>query len=167
MKKQMLLKQFEYAIPASALVVAGLKGKYVFAEHLPLMKANIDFENGTMVVEGDWQFMMAANRHNETSWFRYHRERVKIEMSLYPADAINMNDEGTDGLMCPLQGSIKDGSCIGECSGLLIVDNVRANNGLLSSHWDISFYIYDIVFDGAEIKFKLPVYIPGLNSKFN
>ncbi|MBC7937462.1 MAG: hypothetical protein H7Y86_19115 [Rhizobacter sp.] len=156
MKKQILLKQFEYAIPVSALAITGIRAKHI-AGHLPLMKVNIDFENGSLAVEGDWQFMMAANQHNEASWFRHHRGRVKIETALYAACAVNLDDEESDGLFCPLQGSIKDGDCIGACSGLLIVDNVRTNNGLTGNQWNISFYIYD-VFDNYEIKFKLPVY---------
>ena len=168
MGKQILLKQFEYAIPASALALAGIKGKHIVAEHLALMKVNIDFENGTLALEGDWQFLMASNKHNEASWFRHRRERVKIETSLYPAFAINLNDEESDGLMCPLQGSIKDGNCIAECSGLLIVDNVRTHSGFLSNQWNISFYIYDMLFDKCEIRFTLPVFfIQGINSNFN
>jgi len=164
MKEQLLLKQFEYAIPAWPLAKAGNE-KHFVAEHLPLMEVNIDFENGNLALKGDWQFMMAANKHNEASQFWHHKQRVKIETSLYPARPINLNDEESDGLMCLLQGNIKDGNSICPCSGLLIVDYVRTDSGLARNQWDISFYIYDFLFDNCEIKFKLPVYNTGIHSK--
>jgi hypothetical protein len=158
MKGQLLLKQIEYFIPASSLAMAGLNENHIAAEHLPLMKVNIDFENGVFRLEGDWQFMMASNKYNEASSFSYHRERVKIETAVYPAFAINLNDPYCDGLVLPLEGSIKDGNYLGSCSGLLVIDNVRRSNGLISNQWNISFYLYDLQFEYCEIKFIIPVY---------
>jgi hypothetical protein len=161
MAQHLLLKKFQYAIPSSALAFAMIDKKHVVSNHLPLMKVVIDFENGVLQLEGDWHFMMAVNRHNEQSWFLHHRERVKIELLIYPASPVNLADDANDGIMCPLQGSIKDGNCTGACSGLLIMDKKLTDNGINSNQWDLSFYIYDAAFDECEIKFRLPVYMPG------
>jgi hypothetical protein len=161
MKHLLLLKRFEYIIPASAFALAFVNKNHAVGEHLPLMKVNIDFENGNLKLEGDWQFMMASNKHNEPGWFTSHRDRVKIETAIYPALPINLTDHKSDGLVFPLEGSIKDGDCFSSCSGLLVIDNVRGYNGLISDKWNISFYLYDLQFD-CEIKFKLPLYsLPG------
>jgi hypothetical protein len=164
MKKQILLKKFEYSIPLSALVKAGLRKNHFVAERHPLMKVTIDFENGNLTLQGDWQFMMAYNKHSEKSWYSYHKERVKIETAIYPASVINLSDPNSDGLMFPLEGKIKDGNYLSACSGLLIVDNIRGIKGFASDRWNISCYIYDLQFDNCEIKFKLPVYTRIINS---
>ena len=161
------LKQFNYSIPSSALALAGRKQNYIVAEHLPLMKVAIDFENGVLKLEGDWQFMMASNKHNEASWFGHHRERVVIEATIYPAVTIDLTDPECDGLVFPLEGNIKDRNHPGSCSGLLVMDNVRGNNGLMGNHWNISLYLYDAQFDDCEIKFKLPFYQSLINENNN
>ena len=169
MKKQNLLKHFSYSIPASALLFAGFKGDHIPPEHLPLMKVAIDFENGILRLEGDWRFMMASNRHNEASWFTYHRERVKIETALYPAFAINLDDPGSDGLLFLLEGSIKENSSRSGCSGLLVTDKSRGSrsNGAFSDQWNISLYLYHTQIDNCEIKFKLPFYAGRINSRLS
>jgi hypothetical protein len=53
MKQQMLLRQFDYSIQASALIVAGWKQDEINGEHLSLMSVTIDFENGKGDLEGD------------------------------------------------------------------------------------------------------------------
>jgi len=164
MKKQNLLKHFSYSIPAADLVFAELKGHHTAAEHLPLMKVAIDFENGLLRLEGDWQFMMTSNKHNEANWFTYHRERVKIETLICPALAINLNDPSSDGLVFLLEGSIKKSTCLSTCSGLLVIDKAYGSNDAISDQWNISFYLYDVQFDNCEIKFKLPVYGRKINS---
>ncbi len=167
MKQPILLTQFEYLIPVSAMALAAVKDNHTIAEHLPLMKVTIDFENGVLKLEGDWQFMMASNIHNEASWFTCHRERVKIETAIYPSLIVNLNDHNSDGLVLPLEGSIKDGNCLSSCSGLLIIDNVRGADDQISNQWNISFYLYDALFDDCEIKFKLPVYQTPFNKNYN
>ena len=158
MKKQLLLKKFEYTIPASAFALAVVNRKYIAPAHLPLMKVMIDFENGQLKLEGDWQFIMAANKHNDANCPGFHRERVKIETAFYSGLTLNLNDPYSDGLVLPLEGSITDRSFVNLCTGLLVIDNVRGSNGLISDQWAISFYLYDTQFDTGEIKFKLPLY---------
>lgn len=164
MTKQTLLKRFSYSVPAPEFPFTGLKRNHVTNEHLPLMKVAIDFENGILRLEGDWQFMMASNKHNEASLFTHHRKRVKIETSVCPALAINLNDQYNDGLLFVLNGSIKESTCLSACSGLLLIDKVYGSNDSISNQWNISFYLYDVQFDNCEIKFKLPVYARRVNS---
>lgn len=167
MYQPLFLKKFEYSIPSTSFIVAGLKENHFVAQHLSLMKVCIDFENKHLKLEGDWTFMIDSNRHNEDSWFRYERGRVKIETSIYSDGKINLNDPYSQGLVFPLKGFIKDANCISSCTGLLILDNVRKGNGRMSSQWNISFYLYDVLFDDCEIKFILPIYQSHFNEYNN
>jgi hypothetical protein len=166
MKKPILLKQFEYAIIPSAIALTGSK-KNTVAEHLPLMKVVIDFQHGNLKLEGDRYFMMSSNKYNEADSFDYHMERVEIETAICASSAIDMDDSGSDGLIFPLNGSIKDENSLFSCSGLLELDNVRGINGLISDQWNISLYLYDLQFYGCEIKFKLPVFMASSNKNNN
>lgn len=167
MKKQSLLKQFYYSIPASVLVTADSKLSHAFSEQLPLMAVSFDFENGKMKLEGEWDFMMASNRHNEANWFTAKRNRVKIIMDIVPAAVINISNDETDGMVLPIEGYINDGESIGGCSGLIVIDNVKQNKEHLSNLWDISFYVYDLQYEFCEIKFKLPLNINSLDEHIN
>ena len=167
MKKPILLKQFRYVIPTSVFALARVKKNHFVAEHIPLMKVVIDFENGDLKMEGDWHFMMTSNKHNEANWIDYHKERVQIETAIYSSLVINLNDPENDGLVFPLEGHIRDGNSLGSCSGLLVLDNARGRNGLISDQWNISVYLYDLQFNDCEIKFKLPVYTTTDNKNSN
>jgi hypothetical protein len=105
MKQQKLLKRFEYSIPPSAIVSADVKKDHIAAEHLPLMKVAIDFENGNLKLEGYWHFLTASNVDNEANTFTYHRDRVQIETDIYPSLVVNLNDVKSDGLLFPLEGN--------------------------------------------------------------
>lgn len=167
MKRPILLKQFRYSIPPSVFALTRVKKSHFVAEHIPLMKVVIDFENGDLKMQGDWHFMMTSNKHNEATWFDYHKERVQIEAAIYASVAINLNDPENDGLVFPLEGRIRDGKYVGSCSGLLVLDNARGWNGLISDQWNISIYLYDLQFNDCEIKFKLPVYTTTGNKNSN
>ncbi|MCW3090141.1 MAG: hypothetical protein JWP81_1210 [Ferruginibacter sp.] len=167
MKKQTLLTQFEYSIFPPAFTMAGIKSNYIVAEHLPILKVTIDFENGNLKLEGDWHFMMVSNKHNEPGLRDYHKGRVQIETALCNSLAINLNDARNDGLIFRIEGTIKESGFLGPCSGLLVLDNVRAFNGLISDQWNISFYLYDQQLNDCEIKFKLPVYITDTDGNKN
>jgi hypothetical protein len=159
MKKPILLKQFKYSIPPCVNTIAGIKKNHIVAEHLPLMKVVIDFENGNLKLQGDWHFMMASNKYNEVGCSNNHKERVQIEATIQASSPINLNNPQNDGLVFPMDGTIKDGNSLGSCSGLVVLDNVRGLNGLISDQWNISFYLYDQQFNDCEIKFKLPIFI--------
>lgn len=165
--KQQLLRKFQYTIPSSAVTIAAGKENYFVAEHLPLLKVSINFEEGVLQLEGDWNFMMNANKHNDGKWFSYHRERVKVKMSINPATPVNLNDPFADGLIIPMEGSIKDEICFSACTGLLVIDHVSGKNDEYINQWDLSFYIYDNQFDGSEIRFKLPIQLSLYNENNN
>jgi hypothetical protein len=159
MKKPILLKQFKYSIPPSVIALTGVEKNYAVAEHLPLMKVAIDFENGNLELEGDWHFMMASNKYNEAGGSDYHKGRVQIETAIYASSPINLDDPENHGLVFPLDGTIKDSNYLTACSGLLILDSVPGFHKRTGSQWNISFYIYDLQHDNCEIKFKLPIFM--------
>ena len=159
MQQPILLKRFEYSIPPSALAMAGLNQKHESAKHLPLLTVHIDFEQGNLIVEGDWHFMVNSNRNNNNKWLNYHTRRVVFETIIYPVMAINLSDPNCDGLLFPIDGYLKDGLSAVNVSGLLILENKRTKSGNMSNCWNISFYIYDYQFDVCEVKFKLPLYV--------
>ncbi len=158
MKEPMLLKQFGYSMPLSAVALMGIKKNHIVAEHLPLMKVVIDFENRKLKLEGDWHFLMASNKYNEVRCFNNHKERVKIETTIHASSPINLDDPENHGLVFPLDGTIKERDYLTACSGLLILDSVPGSHKSTGSQWNISFYLYDLEFDNCEIKFKLPIY---------
>jgi len=159
MKQQEILRQFAYSIPASTYILAELKLNELKAEHIPLLNVNIDFENGNLKLEGDWQYMMASNKQNKESCYTYHKERVKIKSAVFPALTINLDDPNNDGLAFAIDGKITDGDGSSACSGLMVIDNVRGSNGLPLGYWNISIYLYDVQLVDCEIKFKLPVHV--------
>ncbi len=166
MNNQTRLNQFSYSIPASAVAVAGIKGDCPIADHLPVVKILIDFVDGKLLLEGDWRYMVAVNKHNENRGIKYHRERVKIAMDIEPVEPVNLNEKTSDGLLYLLKGNIRDNNYKGACTGFLVIENVRRSKQL-SNHWDISFYIYDTQFDDCEITFKLPLYTIKTDSALN
>jgi hypothetical protein len=155
----MILSQYEYSIPASPLVLTGLKKSNSFSEQKSLIKIRIDFVEGKFRLDGDWQFMMTSNKNNESIWLSCHRERVTIATDIYPTLAINLEEPDIDGVLFSLQGSIADDNSISFCSGLLAIDNVHNGNDFVKDQWNISFYLYDSRFEDCEISFKLPVYV--------
>lgn len=158
MKKQPILKYFEYKIQPPAMALTETSGKHIAIQHLPLMKVAFDFEKGKMKLEGDWNFMINANKHNETNWFTRNRERVRIDASILPVFPINLSDPAVDGLMLPLEGKINDGESIGNCNGLIVLDMQQGSNNSEAYQYQLSFYIYDLQYEYCEINFKLPVF---------
>lgn len=134
-----------------------------FSTHLPLAEIKFDFENGIFILEGDWHFMMAANRHAEQSWFACHRERVKIETSIFPSEVIDLADARNDGLAFALEGTLKDGTYLSNCTGLLILENTKRRNEFAGLEWNLIFYLYDAMNNECEIRMKLPVYAVSEN----
>jgi hypothetical protein len=160
MNEPILLSQFEYSIPSPVVATAGVKN-HIVARQLPLMKVAVDFKNGSLKLEGDWQFMTASSNDSIVGWADNFRGRVQIETAICPSLPVNLNDTKNDNLVFPLEGTIKYGDCVGYCCGLLVMDNVRVFNGLVSDQWNISFSLYDLKFTDCEMRFKLPVFITG------
>jgi hypothetical protein len=167
MIKKILLRQFEYSIPPCVNTIAGIKQNHIVDEDLPLIKVVIDFENGNLKLEGDWHFMMSSNKYNEASCFNNHKERVKVETTIYASSPINLNATDKNGWIFPLDGTIKDADYLAACSGLLILDTVPSSAEQTGSQWNISLYLYDQQFDDCEIKFKWPLYTTTSNENRN
>jgi hypothetical protein len=155
MTTQTILKQLDYTIPVSSMALSLLPTNQTYAWHLPLMKLNVDFEQGTLFMEGDWSYLVLSNRNNDAKNHYKGRGRVQIESYIYSSQPINLKDVGSDGLMLPIEGVIKDGLSTGSCSGMLIIDNDRTRHGMISNNWSIHVYLYDPQFNDTEIKCKL------------
>ena len=163
----MLFKQFEYSIPSRVNTIAGRKQNHIVAEHLPLMNALIDFENGNLKLQVDCDLMMASNKDNEPGRSGRYKGRVQVETAIHASSVINLDDPGNDGLIFLLEGTIKDDNHLGSCSGLLMFDNLPLLKGLNSDTWTISLYLYDLQLDNCEITFKLPVFTTSADGNKN
>src|SRR5882724_9986484 len=110
MKQEILLRHYECSIFPSMLVMSSMDAKRVhhFSENKPLADIKFDFEKGSFIMEGDWQFIIASNNHPAQSWFACHKERIKVEASICPCQVINLADENNDGFVFALDGTIAD-----------------------------------------------------------
>lgn len=160
MKTNTPLQRFEFAImPAASLVSLYENENHPVADHLPLMRVNIDFAKGRFLLDGDWQFLVSANIRSRSAWFSYHEGRVTVELSLFYSSVIDLSDPFSDGLVMVAEGLINDGSSINACSGMVILDKLTHPEKSGDHGWDITFYLYDYQEDKCEIKFKLPLYL--------
>ncbi len=164
MKTATLLNRFEFAImPSASLVSLYENEQHHVADHLPLMRVNIDFEKGRLLLDGDWQFLVSANVRARSEWFNYHKGRVTVDLSLLHSSDIDLSDPFSDGLVMVAEGLIKDESSINSCSGMVILDKLTHSKTAGYHGWDITFYLYDYKKDKCEIKFKLPLYLNTTN----
>ena len=162
------LQQFEFAImPPTSVVQMSEYKNYSGGCHLPLMQVNIDFAKGKLLLEGDWGFMVYANKHARPEWLSHYKGRVTIDVSLYPAAAIDLLDPFNSGIVLPADGTINNGRIVNSCSGLVILDKLSGSQKIGGHGWDIIFYLYDYHLDECEIKFKLPVYLNVTNPNNN
>jgi hypothetical protein len=159
MKTPVLFKTFNYSIVPSEAMAGGELIKNQFpGKQASLINVNIDFEQEDFRLEGDWQYMMASNKHAEKKWFACHKQRVSIEASIYPGLTIDLSDDNNDGLVFIIEGIIKDKDNTDSCCGLLVLDKTTMSNETTSGKWNISFYLYDSAHDDCEIAFRFPVY---------
>ena len=168
MQTENTLANFEYSVvPSKKMVSFAKTSGYLVAAGLPLLLVKINFKNGKLSLEGDWRFLLASGRNADLYYVTFHSRRIGIEADIYPAGAIDLNDNSNDGLVFPVDGIIKDESSLNSCSGLIVLNKIRTASGISTHKWDISFYLYDYQVDNCEIKFKLPVYTIGGNKKDN
>ena len=160
MKQPILLRRFEYVVPESALALTGTNNHRAAISYPSLLKVYIDFENGELKLEGNWQIIMVSNTYNEAKETGGWQEKVKIKMNIYPALPIDLTDTESDGLVFPLEGSISNGDIFCSCAGLLAIDRINGQ-------WHISIYLYDARFVEHEIKFKFPLYQIFVNENNN
>jgi hypothetical protein len=164
MKAPVLLKTFNHAVFASA-VLTGSAPENSFQPSL--LTADINFEEGSFRLEGDWHFMMVSNKHAQPGWFNCHTERINIEASIYPGSSIDLSDDDNDGAVFILEGNIKDSNNFTACSGLLVLDKLTEQHNHAGATWNISFYLYDSNNDDCEIAFKIPVAVCPADTRLN
>ncbi len=163
MTPQLPLQQITYLVPFSTQAMDFMEGKKVYPKHLPLLNITIDFEKGTLNLEGDWQYIMYLNGHSKHDWFTKSRERVQIAMNIrkqLPVDLAEISDEG---LLLPLNGMLTDHFGAGNCTGLLVIDTVGMYSGAVNNDWDISLYLYDRQQNNMEFKIKVPLLTAAAN----
>jgi hypothetical protein len=155
MKKELILRKYDYIMPASSFTFASLdlRPDKTFTDHP--VKLEIDFEKGYVNLQGNLRFMIAVNDHNEVVYTADNRERVKIETTIFQSQPVDLNDYRNDGLVLLLISNKENFS--DQYSGLLVFDNIRGANGLISNQWTVSIYLYSES-DAYEIKFKLPLF---------
>ena len=167
MKKPVLFKTFSYAVVPAAEIMNNVPAENQAAgKPASLVNVDIDFEQENFRLEGDWQYMMASNRHAEQTWFACHQQRVSIEASIFPGITIDLADDNNDGLVFIIEGIIRDEGTADTCSGLLVLDKTASGHET-PGKWDISFYLYDNAHGDCEIAFRFPVYGRGANDLLN
>ena len=163
MTPQSPLQKLTYMVPFSTQAMDFMEGKKVYPKHLPLLNLTIDFENGTVNLEGDWQYIMYLNGHSKRDWFTKSRERVQIAMDIRKHLPVDLAEIGDEGLLLPLNGMLTDHFGAGNCTGLLVIDTVGMYSGAVNNDWDISLYLYDRQQNNMEFKIKVPLLTGATN----
>ncbi|MBX9784296.1 MAG: hypothetical protein K2X48_13480 [Chitinophagaceae bacterium] len=166
MHQTAILQKFEYSIPATIYKMWGANEEYFPAQYQPLMSVRIDFVKG-LLLEGNWQFMVKANKHNADKWITSHRGRVQMDLSFSSSFAVELNNQTDEGFVFPMDGYLNDFQSLTELTGLLIIEKCSRTSGVITNQWNVSFYWYDCGFDVCEIKFCLPVYVNDMVDETN
>ena len=157
MKQPLFLKRYLYCIPASSLVLQARANNNNFSQqHMPLLKAEFDFENGRLHLQVEWHFMRAISTYPKAPMQRTYKGRMMVTADLYPAQPIDLSEEKSDGFTLVVDGTIGDGVYLKFCSGLLTIFKISDSN---AAQWALKIFLYDLEFEEYEIKFKLPVYV--------
>jgi hypothetical protein len=157
MNNSSVLKKFEYSLPALTVPVSDKLQNNGVVKHLSLFKLRIDFVAGILNFDGYRKYITITNFHEKSYLVNSISERLKIEMMISPATAINLNEPETDGMIFPMEGLIENANCLIPCAGFLMLDRVGIGRKYPEDLWNISCYIYDIQFTDFEINFKLPI----------
>jgi hypothetical protein len=165
MQTNKLLTSFEYAVMPSVTAVSIAPWVLLpIAGRTPLLQVKINFKNGEFSLKGNWHFIMASNSQAELDWYSYHTGIVEINANTY-AEAIDLEDNDSDGLVFPVEGLVKDGSSMSFCTGLIQFDKINMGKG--RHEWEISISLCDYQVDNCEIKFKLPLHLTSSNENNN
>jgi len=140
-----LLRSFEYSILHPEDDNSG--------QAIPLVNVRIDFEHGNFFLEGSWVFMMASNKNTRGS--RATRKRVRVESALYPSLPLDLADEKSENYHFTLHGIIQDDVILDSCSGMLTVEQIKYTDGGPTGDWMLTFYLYNIVESGCDMKLNL------------
>lgn len=163
MTPQSPLQKLTYMVPFSSVTMDFMDKKRVYPRHLPLLNVTIDFEKGTLNLEGDWEYIMYLNGHSAQEWFVKSRERVQIAMNIRGLLALDLAEIDEDGLVLPLGGMLTDHFGAGNCSGMLVIDAVGMYSGAVNNDWDISIYLYDQQQSNLEFKVTVPLFTGATN----
>ena len=163
MTPQSPLQNLTYMVPFSSVAMDFMDKKRVYPRHLPLLNITIDFVNGTLNLEGDWQYIMHLNGHSTRDWFTKSRERVQIAMNIRGLLALDLTEIDEDGLVLPLEGMLTDHFGAGDCSGMLVIDAVGMYSGAVNNDWDISIFLYDRQQSNMEFKVTVPLFTGATN----
>lgn len=159
------LLKYEYSMqPAAVASVLGNKHIYI-NQTLPVIHVKIDFENGKMLLEGDWQYMVKSNKHNYPVLMDLYAERVQMDLKLY-TDAEITKTTGSDTLF-HLEGVLKNSTTTTYLSGLLILETHPSSTIKHHLQQSVTFYIYVSGIDFCEIRFRFPLFINTTINEFN
>lgn len=164
MKEMIPLWTIEYNVPSTAEPGTAGPMQYKYPAHL--LNVQIDFQNGRLLMDGNWKFIMGSNNQAETHWFDAHRETVRLSATLFPGKAIDLAD-ATTGVAFTVEGMLADGESEIEYEGLLLMDPAKENKTPETKCWNISLYLYNNELDGCEIKLKWPVYTAARFAELN
>jgi len=156
MEDHFVLRQYEYSIPASPLAPSTTTRRINSRRdnHPSLIKVTIDFEIGHLLIESDWQTLLASNKYNEPAYGNRYKGKAYIEASLKPAFPVNLLGDAHDGLAMTLDGNIEYGGQSSGCTGLLVLEKNE-----LADQWTVWMYLYDVEFPDWEIQLTIPVYV--------
>ena len=154
MKQHIPLRRFEYCIPAPGATDDGME------------KVSIDFEKKELSVTGDIRRVPDRSRK---SWWRRSPpgERIEVRATIYPGFTGGLEGFAEDELIFSLEGTMRDRRHINSCSGLLILENLAAENESECQEWHATLYLYDDKCDGREIKLRLTMYSAMVDPELN
>ena len=156
MENNLTLRQYEYSIPVLPLAqpATGKKVNNRPEKHSSLIKVTIDFEFGNLLIEGEWQSLIAGNGNNDLSCYNSFKENVFLRASLQPAFPVSLDCNANDGLALTVEGQIEDKDQLSDCTGLLVLEK-----NVTDLHWTIKMYLYEIESPNWEIKMTIPLYV--------
>jgi hypothetical protein len=155
MKQPILLKRFEYCIPAPGADVNGME------------KVSIDFEKRKLSLTGDVVLVPDRSRKARRAHSTCARERIEVRATIYPGFTGALTGFSADELIFSLEGIMQDSKKINSCSGLLVLEYLTNGQGSEGREWHATLYLYDDKSNGREIKRRLTMYCPSANAELN
>lgn len=153
MLNQAQLHQFSHLVP-----YRGGNGNGIVStqKHLPLAQLTLDFENGSLLLKGDMEYLMALN--SSPFHLQDAGKRLIIEADIHPNKILDLATLDNQGAILSLTGIINDGSLITNCSGVLILqkrDQIMGSQ--LHGIWLMSLVLYEGMDATQEIRFDFPI----------
>jgi hypothetical protein len=155
MKQPILLKRFEYCIPATGAAVNGME------------KVTIDFEKRKLSLTGDVVLVLDRSRKPRRTHPACARERIEVRATIYPGFTGGLAGFSADELIFSLEGIMQDSKKMNPCSGLLVLEYLTNGQESGGMEWHATLYLYDDHSDEREIKLRLTMYCPSANAELN